>query len=77
MCRLAKVSLREYKRALSLWCPCANLSSLLRRSCAAEARAVDFMLCNVSALASAGERQALPETTLDCAAQRRQSRVLA
>ena len=75
--RLAKVSLREYRRALCLWCPCDSLSSLQRRSCAAEANAVDFTLRRVRAKASDALSAADPESMTDCAAQRRQRRVRA
>ena len=62
MWRLAKVSLRGYSRALSRWWPCDSLSSLERRSCAADARAVDFMLCKVRAPASDAVSEACPCT---------------
>ena len=65
MRRLAKVSLREYRRALSRWWPCDNLSSLERRSWAADASAVDFMLRKVKELASDAVRDADPESMLD------------
>ena len=62
-------------RASLRWWPCESLSSLERRSWAAEAREVDFMLRKVKAPDAV--RAAEAESMLDWAAQRRQSKVRA